>query len=213
MRNVLLLLCIFGITTATKAQNKKDKRNWKDGYYYDLTGKKHIGLISWTPPHKTYQPDTSQSIYFADKTTYLETKVNCWQLRSFVTEKDSFVTSRNKLAINNPIVQVTIADDSLKVYSLQISVTPTSVMTGGIGITTVRQKDIIKLQYVYGPNPDNLYKFQKKTFVETATKIMAKKPKVVAKIKNEHFKYGELEELISYYVHYEEWWAATDTGN
>jgi hypothetical protein len=45
MRKFLLLLCILSITISANAQFFGG--HWDIGYYYDLNGKKHKGLILW----------------------------------------------------------------------------------------------------------------------------------------------------------------------
>ncbi|OOQ62070.1 hypothetical protein [Mucilaginibacter pedocola] len=117
-----------------------------------------------------------------------KTKLKPADFLSFSLEADSFVVSKNKALSSEPFLRVALHKDTSNIY-----------------------QHYYKDKWYYGSNPDMLTKFTKKNYIEVLNKLMADKPKVLAKINNKHWAFGEMADLVSYYVHYEEWWAATDT--
>ena len=68
----------------------------------------------------------------------------------------------------------------------------------GMGIATTVGGGT-RTTYYYGSNQDKVTKLEKKQFMEVMSNIMADKPEVVAKIKDKTFRYGDMEDLLTFY--------------
>ncbi|MEO7214234.1 hypothetical protein [Mucilaginibacter sp.] len=118
MRNVLLLLCIFGITITAKSQI------WQPGHYTDVQGVKYAGIIRPAPGGKGPFPGEGY-IEFKDSEKGEVTPLSTSDLQSFIVGQDSFVVAKapvrgkwTKMATD--FVRIVMNAD-VKIYTLRIA--------------------------------------------------------------------------------------------
>lgn len=203
MRKVVLLLIIIVSTLAAKAQ---PQRKWFEGTLYHTSGEIFDGLISWAPPHKGEYEDGDRILYCADEKSEVF-PIPYYKIKSFVMGADSFVVSRNVLFKNSPFMIVSV-DNATKLFTVKTAkngfplIINTGGFTGNVGMgvgvgTTVGGGT--RTTYYYGTTQDNVTKLEKKEFIDVMSNVMADKPEVVAKIKDKTFRYGDMEDLLTYY--------------
>jgi hypothetical protein len=196
MRRILLLgLVLFVLNMEAKAQ--LFGRDWNDGCYYTIKNHKVTGLISWTPPTGSIFSSNGDHIFFKADSNSKKIKISSDTLTAFVMGKDSFAVSHFADLANKPFLRVMI-DRPIKLYfsgtTRQSSMGGVSGVPIGIGFGGG-----VKTTYYYGPNPNNITELDRKSFIDIMTKIMADKADVVEAIKNKTFKFGAIDELITYY--------------
>jgi hypothetical protein len=198
MRTILLVLCILSVTFSAKAQLFGG--DWSEGSYYDLSGKKVSGLISWTPPQKSFLSNAGDYINYKANKEAKKIKVPSTQLQGFIIEQDSFVVSHYKDLTKAPFLEV-LLNSPVKLYVSSISVSSAPVMMGGGAIGAMMAPGIRggSKNYYYGTGTEDITKLDKKQFIEVMSKLMASKPEVVAKIQNKTFKYSKIADLVVYY--------------
>ncbi|MDT3405514.1 hypothetical protein [Mucilaginibacter terrae] len=189
MRTILLALCILGVTLTSHAQSLFGK-TWIDGYYYDLTGKKVTGLISWSAPQKSLFSTEGDRIFFKEKEDAQKVKLLSKQISGFVMDKDSFVVSKH----------IDLKDFSFLSVVLN---TPTKLYLSTIAYSAITSNGMVSggvlKNYYYGPDPDNITKITRKNYIDVLSQLMADKPDVVAKIKDKKFRFGRIDDLVEYY--------------
>lgn len=209
MKKVLLLLCILSITISARAQ--LFGRDWKEGAYYDSVGVKHTGLIALTHPdkHSSLIFSRGPSIHF--KTGAKDSVVQIFpiQMRSFKFKADSvtidsFVVSTDKEFKKKPFFKIVIAHDTDVVYcSTVMGALPlmglTKKLTGNLSASVGIGLSIPLNTYYYGSNPNHVIKLSGKRFKETMSRLMADKPWVVKKIKDDTFTSSNMEDLMYFY--------------
>jgi len=216
MRKILLLLCILSITICAKAQ--LFGKSWKEGAYYDFTGVKHLGLVSWTPPQLSLTKGKGDKIYFKKDKKSNDAEIKSADLASFTMKIndetiDSFIVSKNEKFEKAPFLKVEIAN-GLKLYSWITEQHSSRMTMGGPGgITTPDGIPLLsvdrtttganlfggKTTYFFGNDPENVTELNRKNFVETMSQIMANKPEAVARIKNKKLRYGDMDDLLYFY--------------
>ena len=193
MRTILLVLCILSITFSTRAQLLG--KRWAPGKYYDVSGRKHAGLLSWSAP--------ANKIYFKnDYNDSLQVKVPSIEIRSFILGTDSFVVSAHKDLLQTPFLALSI-NTPIKLYkSITVRSSPMGGVSGMGSSLTMNVGGIYggtDFEYYYGTDPDNINKLGRKNFVEVISKIMADTPEAVARVKSKIYRYGDLDDLIAFY--------------
>jgi hypothetical protein len=118
MRNVLLLLCIFGITITAKSQT------WQAGYYTDVQGVKYAGIIRPNPGGNGPFPGEGY-IEFKDSEKSEVIPLSTSDLQSYVAGKDSFVVAKAPAKgkwskMPTDFVRVVMNED-VKVYVLRVA--------------------------------------------------------------------------------------------
>ncbi|MBB5394890.1 hypothetical protein [Mucilaginibacter sp. AK015] len=204
MRKITLILFILAGWLTANGQGPQ--RKWFEGTVYHTSGEIFDGLISWQPPHKGEYADGDQILYTANEHSEVF-PIPYYKIKSFVMGADSFVVSHNVLFKNNPFMIVSL-DNPTKLFTLKTAKNgfPLILNTGGgggnfgvgVGIATTVGGGT-RTTYYYGTNKDNVAKLEKKQFIEVMSNIMADKPDVVAKIKDKTFRYGDMEDLLTYY--------------
>lgn len=204
MRKITFILFILTVSFTANAQNSQ--RKWFEGTLYHTSGEIFDGLISWSPPHKGEYEDGDQILYCKDEKSEVF-PIPYYKIKSFVMGADSFVVSRNVLFKNSPFMIVSV-DNATKLFTVKTAKNgfPLIINTGGftgnvgmgVGVGT-RIGAGTKTTYYYGATPDKVTKLEKKEFIEVMSNIMADKPEVVAKIKDKTFRYGDMEDLLTYY--------------
>jgi hypothetical protein len=203
MRKAFLILLIITSTIAAKAQRQ---RKWFEGTLYHTSGDVFTGLLSWAPPHKGEYADGDQVLYRANDTS--ETfPIPYYKVKAFTMGADSFVVSRNVLFKNSPFMIVSV-NNTTKLFTVKTAKNgfPLMINTGGfagnvgmgVGVGTTVGGGT-RTTYYYGTTQDNVTKLEKKQFIEVMSNIMADKPEIVAKIKDKTFRYGDMEDLLTYY--------------
>lgn len=204
MRKTLFL--IFIIVSSLTANAQGPQRKWFEGTLYHTSGEIFDGLISWAPPHKGEYEDGDRILYCADEKSEVF-PIPYYKIKAFVMGADSFVVSRNVLLKNSPFMIVSV-DNATKLFTVKTAKNGFPLMinsggfTGNVGMgvgvgTTVGGGT--RTTYYYGPTQDKVTKLEKKQFIEVMSNIMADKPEVVAKIKDKTFRYGDMEDLLTYY--------------
>ena len=190
-------------TVVTYAQ---PQRKWFEGIVYHTSGDVFTGLVSWEPPHKGEYQDGDQVFYTANEHSEVF-PIPYYKINAFVMGQDSFVVSHNVLFKNDPFMIVDV-DNATKLFAVKTAkngfplIINTGGFTGNVGMgvgvgTTVGGGT--KTTYYYGTNQNNVTKLDKKQFIEVMSNIMADKPEVVAKIKDKTFRYGDIEDLLTFY--------------
>jgi len=199
----ILLLCFLIVTTAVKAQFMGFGHHWVAGCYYDLEGKKTTGLLSEYIKEPSLFDGPEKYFLFKENKDSAKIKVLAKNVRSFVAERDSFVISNSKILNETPFIQV-IIDKQTKLYVARLPrQTPGFGVMSGAGaiVTSIGVSfSYTKNKYYYGESPDSITQVKRKNFVEVMSKIMADKPEAVAKIKNETFTFGYIDNLIDFYL-------------
>ncbi|MGY4537261.1 hypothetical protein ACVW0P_001677 [Mucilaginibacter sp. UYNi724] len=203
-KTILIVLMLAGSFTAN-AQGPN--REWYEGRIYHTNGEIFDGLISWVPPHKGEYEDGDMVLYRRDEMA--ETiPVPYYKVNAFIMGDDSIVVSHNVLFKNSPFMTV-VLDNPTKLYTNKVTrngfplMINTGGFTGGFGIGVGLGTSVgggVKTTYYYGKTPDNVTKLEKKQFVEVMSNLMADKPEVVAKIKDKTFRYGDMQDLVTYYL-------------
>jgi hypothetical protein len=208
MRKILLLLCILSITFSAKAQ--LFGKSWKEGAYYDSTGLKHTGLVSWNAPDK-HPALFAGKPYINFKTgekdsviKVLSTKLRSFRMRSDSATIDSFVVSNDKTFKNKPFLRVILTRDTTVLYCSTVMgslplIGLTQRITGGITGSVGIGLGITDNTYYYGSNPNSVIKLSGKRFKEIMSQVMADKPWVVKKIKDSTFTSYNMDDLLYYY--------------
>ncbi|GGH04549.1 hypothetical protein [Mucilaginibacter phyllosphaerae] len=205
MRKTLFIIFLLAGAFTARAQNP-DNRKWFEGRVYHTSGEVFDGLVSWTPPRKGEYEDGDRIFYCADEKAEVF-PIPYYKINSFVMGDDSIVVSHNVQFKNSPFMTV-LLDNPTKLYANQILKNgfPLIINTGGfsgnvgmgIGVGTSIGGGV-KTTYYYGTNADKLTKLDKKQFMEVMSGMMADKPEVVAKIKDKTFRYGDMQDLLTYY--------------
>lgn len=204
MRKIIFIIFILTVSFTANAQNAK--RKWFEGTLYHTSGEIFDGLISWAPPHKGEYEDGDQILYCADEKSEVF-PIPYYKIKAFVMGADSFVVSRNVLFKNSPFMIVSV-DNPIKLFTVKTAkngfplIINTGGFTGNVGMgvgvgTTVGGGT--RTAYYFGNTQDNVTKIDKKNFIDAMSNIMADKPGVVAKIKDKTFRYGDMEDLLTYY--------------
>jgi hypothetical protein len=204
MVKALFIFCIIASALIANAQTVT--RKWYDGTLYHTDGEVFKGLISWTPPRKGEHEDGDEVLYRYDANA--ETiPVPYYKVKCFTMGTDSFVVSHNVLFKNTPFMIVAL-DNATKVYEVKSAKKGIPIMLNtdggganfgvGMGIATTIGGGT-KTTWYYGANADNVTRLHKKNFIEIMSKIMADKPEVAAKIKDQTFRYGNIISLLFYY--------------
>jgi hypothetical protein len=204
MRKILFILFILSNTIYAMAQSTG--RQWYEGTIYHTSGEVFHGLISWTPPMKGENPDGDQVLYRADERSDIM-PIPYYKINAFTMEPDSFVVSANVKLKNSPIMLVEV-DGPTKLFAVKIYKQgfPLMIGTGGGGgnfgvgmeVATAVGRGV-KTAYYYGNNQNNVIKLDKKNFIQAMSTILDDKPEVVAKIKDETFRYNNIDALLTYY--------------
>jgi hypothetical protein len=210
LRQVLIkmrkILFLSGILIASFSCHAQSQRKWFRGVVYHTSGDVFTGQVSWAPPHKGEYEDGDQVFYTANEHSEVF-PIPYYKINAFVMGADSFVVSHNVLFKNNPFMIVAV-DNATKLFAVKTAKNgfPLMLNTGGGGVnfgvgmgiaTTVGGGT--RTTYYYGANQDKVTKLDKKNFTEVMCNIMADKPEVVAKIKDKTFRYGDMEDLLTFY--------------
>jgi hypothetical protein len=198
----LTVLLLITIITYSRAQIMGFGHHWEEGCYYDINGNKTCGLIS--------EYIRAQSIFEADRNFLFKkdkddkrVKIYAKNTKSFVVGKDSFVVSNSQILDETPYLQVAI-DKPLKLFIARLPrQTPGFGMGMPIGVLTATMAvsfSYTKNKYYYGADQDSIFQVKRKDFIEVMCKIMADKPNVVAKIKDKTYRFGDLDDLLVFYL-------------
>lgn len=203
MRTILLILFVLVLAnTAAKSQILFGK-DWKQGWYYDLEGKKVTGLLYWAPPIQgLFKPKGDHILFKKDKKDD-RSQISTDSLKSFVIGADTFVISHFPDFEKKPILQVMIAKQQLKLYFLKTK--SQSYTSSGFGANGMHTAPMTyggggtNTSYYYGPDPEHVTELTRKTFIDVMSELMADKPEVVKSIKTKYFKFGDIDDLLTYY--------------
>ncbi|MFD0765311.1 hypothetical protein ACFQZI_10650 [Mucilaginibacter lutimaris] len=201
-KTLFIILILAGFFTA----DAQPQRKWYEGRLYHTNGEIFDGLVSWTPPRKGEYEDGDMVLYKRDEMA--ETvPVPYYKVNAFIMGNDSIVVSHNVLFKNSPFMTV-VLDNPTKLYTNKVMKNgiPLMINSGGfsggfgmgVGVGTAIGGGV-KTTYYYGKTADNVTKLEKKQFIEVMSSLMADKPEVVAKIKDKTFRYGDMDDLLTYY--------------
>jgi hypothetical protein len=204
MRKFLItLLLLITIATHSHAQFMGFGHHWENGCYYDTSGIKTCGLISEYIREQSIF-DGERHFLFKKDSADKRVKIYAKATKAFVVGKDSFVVSNSDILHETPYLQVVI-NKPLKLFVARL---PRSVgmgvgfpagsiitMTVGMSISYTKNK------YYYGTDQNKIEPINRKEFIETMSKLMADNPNVVAKIQDKTYRYGDLDELVEFYLH------------
>ncbi|RVU00661.1 hypothetical protein EOD41_11720 [Mucilaginibacter limnophilus] len=201
MRKILLLLLLIGSTFSANAQ--LFGYNWKEGYYIDLRGRKHLGFIADYVASKGIAGAYGSSFRFKYKDEDSK-KIKAKDVRAFVvkpdkkqpTLRDSFIVATTNKLSDAPFLLVKINNNPVKLYSsVWNTASPGGVGAGfSVGISWSGET------YYWGTGPDDVTKLTKKNFVEAASQFFADKPDIVAKITDKTYGWSDRENLIRFYL-------------
>ncbi|MEB0260166.1 MULTISPECIES: hypothetical protein [unclassified Mucilaginibacter] len=205
MRKTLFILILLAGSFTADAQSTN--RKWFEGRLYHTNGEVFNGLISWMPPRKGEYEDGDMVLYRRDEMAEA-LPVPYYKVNAFIMGDDSIVVSHNVLFKNSPFMTVML-DNPTKLYTNKVMKNGIPLMinsggfSGGFGMGVGVGTSIgggVKTTYYYGKTPDNVIKLEKKQFIEVMSDLMADKPEVVAKIKDKTFRYGDMDNLVTYYL-------------
>ncbi|RYY37947.1 MAG: hypothetical protein EOP46_00585, partial [Sphingobacteriaceae bacterium] len=122
MRKILLLLLLLGSTFSVKAQ--LFGYDWKEGYYIDLKGIRHVGFIADYVASKGVAGAYGSSFRFKYKNSDSK-KIKAKEIRVFVvkpdkkqpTLRDSFIVATTSKLSNAPFLLVKLNNNPVKLYS------------------------------------------------------------------------------------------------
>lgn len=200
MRTILLAMCILSVTFSAQAQ--MFGKDWAEGSYYDTTGRKTSGLLSWSAPEKLSKKPGDHLFYKATNTAE-KVRVETAAITSFTMGTDSFVVSKIASISYAPVLRVLI-NYPVKFYYWRAQVTniPLAALgaVGGalVGATIITGTNTGQA-YLYGYDPNHLTTVTKKNFVEAMCMVMSDKPEVVNLIKNKTLRFSEMDDLLILY--------------
>ncbi|WP_454802262.1 hypothetical protein [Mucilaginibacter phyllosphaerae] len=204
MRKILFILCLLTASFTSNAQN--GNRKWFEGRVYHSSGEVFDGLVSWAPPRKGEYEDGDQVLYRANEQSEVF-PIPYYKINSFIMGDDSIVVSHNVQFKNSPFMTV-LLDNPTKLYTNKVTkngfplIINTGGFTGNVGMGVGVGTSVgggVKTTYYYGANPDKVTKLEKKQFIEVMSTMMADKPDVVVKIKDKTFRYGDMQDLLTFY--------------
>ncbi|RYU91526.1 hypothetical protein EWM62_06190 [Mucilaginibacter terrigena] len=204
MRKIIFIILILAGSLPADAQGPS--RKWFEGRVYHTSGEIFDGLVSWAPPRKGEYEDGDMVLYRADERSEVF-PIPYYKVKSFIMGDDSITVSHNVLFKNSPFMTV-LLDNPTKLYTNKVMKNGIPLMintggfTGGFGMGVGVGTSVgggVKKTYYYGSSPDNVTKLEKKQFIEVMSTLLADKPEVVAKIKDKTFRYGDIEDLLTFY--------------
>jgi len=203
MRKILLPIFFLAIiNTFTHAQADDDK-HWQPGCYYDNDGVKNTGFITYYINEEFANSPAQKFFLFKRNPNEIGVKVFAGNITSFVVARDSFVVSDSRILNETPFIQVAV-NNPLKLYVARLPRhTPEFGLGTSIGFLSIAGETSFpytKNKYYYGNNPDNLTLLTRKDFIDVMSKIMADKPEVVEKIQKKDYRYGDMDDLLVYYL-------------
>ncbi len=204
MRKFFLSLCMtVFLFTFAKAQFMGFGHNWVPGYFYDLNGKKNMGLLAdYIKERSLFDGPDKFFLYKKDKDAD-KIKELAKNVRSFVVEKDSFVVSNSDILEETPFLDVAI-DHPLKLYATRlprhVSVMGPVGAVGPILLSAGVSFSYTTNKYYFGTSPDSITALSRKNFIEIMSKIMADKPEIVGKIQDRTYRYSDIDDLLVLYI-------------
>lgn len=205
MKKLIFIIFIF---TSFFTADAQPQRKWYEGRLYHTNGEIFDGLVSWTPPRKGEYEDGDMVLYKRDEMA--ETvPVPYYKINAFIMGGDSIVVSHNVLFKNSPFMTVVLDNSALKLYTNKVMKNGIPLMinsggfSGGFGMGVGIGTSVgggVKTTYYYGKTADNVTKLEKKRFIDVMSELMADKPEVVAKIKDKTFRYGDMGDLVTFYL-------------
>lgn len=209
MRKILLVLLLISSTFCLKAQ--MFGYDWQEGYYYDLAGEKHTGLIANYAATKNIGGVYGSSFKFKPNKDGDKKTVKAKEIRSFIIKpdkkqpslRDSFIVATTKNTSEAPFMLVKLNNNPVKLYSLVWNSASAPVASGGGGGTGFTFSPGVSWSgetYYWGTGPDDVTKLTKKNFTEAASQFFADKPDIVAKIQDKTYGWSDRENLIRFYL-------------
>jgi hypothetical protein len=199
---LITVLLLITIDFNSEAQVMGFGHHWEDGCYYDASGVKTCGLISEYIRAQSLFDGDRHFLFKKDKDDK-RVKIYAKDTKAFVVGKDSFVVSNSDILNETPYLQVVI-DKPLKLFVARLPrQTGFGVGIPGSGLVTMAvglSFSYTKNKYYYGTDQDKIEPVNRKEFIETMSKLMADNPSVVAKIKDKTYRYGDLDDLVEFYL-------------
>jgi hypothetical protein len=203
MRKILLSILFLTVIHLFANAQADDDKHWQPGYYYDNDGIKNTGFITYYINEEFANSPAQKFFLFKRNPKDIGTRVFAGNITSFVVARDSFVVSDSKILNETPFIQVAI-NSPLKLYVARLPRhTPDFGLGTSIGFLSVAGEmsfPYTKNKYYYGNNPDNLTQLTRKDFIDVMSRIMADKPEVVEKIQKKDYRYGDMNNLLVYYL-------------
>jgi hypothetical protein len=199
MRTILTLVCILSVTLSSKAQIG---RNWAEGSYYDTSGHKLSGFISWHAPDKLSKKPGDKIFYKASKSAD-KIRIESSDLSSFTMGTDSFVVSRLAAINYAPVLQVLLKGPvNLYYWEADVVNWPMAAL-GAVGGAVAGATVIAGVgggkAYFYGPDASNFKMLTRNNFIEIMCGIMTDRPEITEKIKNKKIRFNDMHDLLVYY--------------
>nr|WP_294948772.1 hypothetical protein [uncultured Mucilaginibacter sp.] len=194
MRRIFLLLLISCASCSVSAQIGK----WTAGCYYLSDSSKVCGSIKWNVPTRNIFKGDGDHIQYRVADTAEKIKVSTKELRGFVIKADSFVVSHNPELADYPVLLVRL-NSPLKLY-LNLRENNMGTPGFGSGLTlSVGYYTAYDKRYFYGTNPNGITQISRKNFKEVMSRVLSDTEYFVKMIKDELYRYGDMEELLKAY--------------
>jgi len=192
----LLLILLFFVDIA-------NAQKWQPGYFYDNDGNKNVGFIANYINDEYIRDPNQKSFLFKAGPNDNYSKIFAGNITSFVVAQDSFVVSDSRILNETPFLQVA-TNGPLKLYIARLPRhTPEFGLGTQIGFLSIggaTSFPYTKNKYYYGNNPDNITELTRKDFIDVMSRVMADKPEVVKKIQDKDYRYGDMNDLLVYYM-------------
>lgn len=204
-RTLITFFLISLLVFKAKAQFY-DAGSFRNGFYYDLHGVKHIGLIKFKASKaKLFGLKTKLISSFIFKTGLNAEKqiIEAVDTKSVVALADSFIVhaiySVNKKGekvtdTTTLFVKVELDNSGNSIYSTQYGLTGFHN-----GAATSFTDYVIYDQYYYGDNMDNAILINKDNFEDIMLKVVKDTPILVNKIKSRKYKFEDIDSVLGDY--------------
>jgi hypothetical protein len=201
-RPLITFFVVLSLVFEARAQFS-DAGSFRNGFYYDLQGVKHEGLIRFK---------VSKVFFFGSKTKIISSflfktdpkaekqTIEAVNTKSVVALADSFIThiafrtdkkGRKVMDTATIFMRVELSNDGHNVYSIEYGLTG---FQNGAG--TSFTDTAIYIEYCYGDNLDNATVINEDNFVEIMCNMLKDSPTLVEKIKAKKYDFREVGGLI-----------------
>lgn len=200
MRLIFVFTIFFSCTKIATAQFSST--SWSSGAYYNTKGIKHKGLLAWTAPDRDTKTKES-IIHFKADAQSTEIKIPTTEIDYFVINRnnigeiDSFIVSKNPSFKLNPIIEVLVYRNPIKLYrSITFVMSKAVRWPDGRIIPSSR---VVQFDYYFGPNDEQLTMLDDNDFQEMMPIIMSDNAEATARIKNKDLGFKDILTLLYTY--------------
>jgi hypothetical protein len=198
------IILVFALSLAFEAKAQfSDAGSFRNGFYYDLQGVKHVGLIRFKVSKVFFLGSKTKVISsFLFKTDPKAEKqtIEAVNTKSVVALADSFIShiafrtdkkGRKVMDTTTIFMRVELSNNGHNIYSIEYGLTGFQN-----GAATSFTDTVIYIEYCYGDNLDNAAVINEDNFVEIMCNMLKDSPTLVEKIKAKKYTLMDVGGLI-----------------